>query len=313
MRGLRNLVLGLGAVAVLSSGCTRSGEGGSAQAMDRVRMAVRGSEDNPALAMRWDAYATVMREATGLPVKLYESADYNGIIQALVSGQVDIASLAGGSYANLHAQIGGLAAPVLAVREAEGGLGYYSAIVVRSDSAYRSLADLKGRSLGYVDLNSSSGYLYPRAKLREAGLDPDAYFGTTSFAGGQTQAVMALENGQFDAIVVQIGGGTPETGFTTGPLYTMARRGIVEVEDFRVIWAAGPIPNTAVVVRTDRPQAFIDAVRGAMAAMPYDDPDLWRKIGQPDGASFAAVAPSHYDIMVRLRDEEVATRRRGAF
>lgn len=313
MTSNRAVVMALASAALLAAGCGRPPEPGAENhGMRIVRMAVRGSEDNPTLAKRWDAYGKLVRQATGLPVKFYESADYNGVIQALVSGQVDVATVPGGSYANLNAQVGDLAAPLLAVREAEGALGYYSALIVRADSPYRTLADLKGKSLGYVDLNSSSGYLFPRAKLREQGVDPDTFFGKTSFAGGHTQAVMALENGQFDATVVQIGGGTPATGFTTGAIYTMARRGVVDVEDFRVVWVAGPIPNTAIVTRTDRPQAFIDAMRGALASIPYEDRTMWRDIGQPDGATFASVAASHYSIMVRLRDEELERRRSAA-
>lgn len=275
-------------------------------------MAVRGSEDNPALAARWAAYSDLLERATGLPVRLYESADYNGIVQAMVSGQVDFAQVAGGSYANLRAQVGELVRPMLAIREAEGGLGYYSAIIVREDSRLRTLQDLRGASVGYVDLNSTSGYLFPRARLRQEGIDPDAYFGKTGFAGGATQAVMALENGQFDAVVVQAGGGTPETGFTTGALHTMARRGVVQLEDFRVIWAAGPIPNVALVGRTDRPQEMVDAVRGAIASIAYDDTDLWHEIGQPDGATYAAVDERHYEVAVRLREDELAARRASA-
>lgn len=309
----RVIASALAAAALLLAGCSPpTGEAIENHGMRVVRMAVRGSEDDPAQAKRWDAYARLVREATGLPVKFYESADYNGVIQALVSGQVDVATVPGGSYANLHSQVGSLAAPLLAVQEAEGALGYYSAMIVRADSPYRTLKDLKGKSLGYVDLNSSSGYLFPRAKLREIGIEPDTYFGKTSFAGGHTQAVMALENGQFDATIVQVGGGTPSTGFTTGAVYTMARRGVVDVKDFRVIWVAGPIPNTAVVTRTDRPQAFTDAMRGALASIPYEDREMWRDIAQPDGASFAAVSAGHYDIMVRLRDEELQRRRRDA-
>lgn len=279
--------------------------------MSQIRMAVRGSEDNPAMAKRWDGYRQRLMAATGLPVKLYESSDYNGAIQALSSGQVDIANIAGGGYANVDAQIGDKAAPILTVREAEGAMGYYSAILVKADSPYRSVQDLKGRSIGYVDFNSTSGYLFPRAKLREQGIDPDAFFGRSTFAGGHTQAVMALENGQFDATIIQAGGGDPAHGFTTGAHYTMARRGVVDLDDFRIVWTAGPIPNSAIVVRTDRPQEFIDAVRGAMAAMPYDEPQLWRDIGQPDGASFAAVDRRHYKDIIALRAADLADRRGG--
>lgn len=274
-------------------------------------MAVRGSEDDPMITRRLTAYKTYIGKATGLPVKLYESSDYNGTIQALSSGQVDIATMAGGGYANVDAQIGELAQPILTVRQAEGDTGYYSGLLVMADSPYRSIQDLKGKTLGYVDFNSTSGYLFPRSVMREQGIDPDTFFGKSSFAGGHTQAVMALDNGQFDATIIQAGGGDPVHGFTTGAHFTMARRGVVDLDDFRIIWTAGPIPNSAVVVRTDRPQPFIDAVRGAMAALPYDDPEVWRDIGQPDGAAYTAVTREHYTPIIKLRADDIAARRSG--
>ena len=307
-----------GAILAMA-GLALAGCGGEAKVADgdwrgqmkEVRMAVRGSEDDPMITRRLTAYKTYLNEATGLPVKLYESADYNGTIQALSSGQVDLATMGGGSYANVDAQIGELAAPILAIRQAEGEMGYYSALLVRADSPYRSIQDLRGKTLGYVDFNSTSGYLFPRSAMRGQGIDPDAFFGKSSFAGGHTQAVMALENGQFDAVIIQAGGGTPRSGFTTGAHYTMARRGLVDLDDFRIVWSAGPIPNSPVVVRADRPQPFIDIVRGAMAAVAYDDPELWRDIGQPDGAAYAAVDRGVFSEIIKLRAEDIAARRSG--
>jgi phosphonate transport system substrate-binding protein len=304
----------LAACAVALAGCG----GGEKVASDdwrgqmkQVRIAVRGSEDDPAMAKRWAAYSAYLTKATGLPVKLFESSDYNGSIQALSSGQVDMAQLAGGGYANADAQVGKLVAPVLTVRQAEGDMGYYSALIVKTGSPIRSLADMKGHSLGYVDFNSTSGYLFPRAKMREQGIDPETFFSKTSFAGGHAQAVMALENGQFDGTIVQVGGGDPVHGFTTGAVYTMARRGLVDPKDFRTVWAVGPIPNAAIVTRTDRPQPFIDIVRGAMAALPYDEPDLWRDVGQPDGSALTGVDRGFYADVIKLRADDLASRRGG--
>ena len=217
--------------------------------------------------------------------------------------------LAGGGYANVDAQVGSLVAPILTSRQAEGETGYYSALVVRADSPIRSLADMKGRSLGYVDFNSTSGYLVPRAKFREQGLDPDTYFGKTSFAGGQTQAVMALANGQFEAAILQASGGDPANGFTRGALHTMARRGFIDLKDFRIIWTAGPIPSEAVIVRTDRPRAMIDLARGALAAIAYDEPELWTEIGQLDGSAYTSVTRDHYKDIIDLRAAGIAQRR----
>jgi len=302
--------MAIGALAL--GGCT--GEANRTDTfppLKEVRIAFRANDESPDTTRRLAAYEALMARATGLPVKVFQSSDYNGVIQAMASNQVDMATMAGSSYANLDAQVGDKARPILTAREAEGGTGYYSAIIVRADSPYRTLADLRGRSIGYVDFNSTSGYLYPRERMRAEGLDPDAYFSKTGFAGGHTQAVMALENGQFDAAVVQMSGGTPQTGFTTGALYTLARRGVVDIKAFRVVWTVGPVPNAAIVVRTDRPQAFIDEVRGAMASLPYDEPDLWPNIGQLDGSAFTAVDRSHYAEVIKLRDDDLAQRRGG--
>lgn len=304
----------LAAIGLGLAGCSgeaKLSDGTWQSEMREVRMAVRGSEDDPMITRRLTAYKDYLSRATGLPVKLYESSDYNGTIQALSSGQVDIATIAGGGYANVDAQIGDLAEPILTIRQAEGDIGYYSGLLVMASSPYKSIQDLKGKTLGYVDFNSTSGYLYPRAVMRSQGIEPDTFFGRSSFAGGHTQAVMALDNGQFDATIINMGGGDPVNGFTTGAHFTMARRGVVDLEDFRIIWTAGPMPNSAVVVRTDRPQPFIDVVRGAMAALPYDYPEVWGDIGQPDGAAFTSVTRNHYAEIIKLRADDIAARRSG--
>jgi phosphonate transport system substrate-binding protein len=145
--------------------------------------------------------------------------------------------------------------------------------------------------------------------MLEQGVDADTFFGKTSFSGGHTQSVMAMENGQFDAAVVDMAGGTPQTGFAAGPYYSLARRGLIDPKDFRIVWTAGPIPNAALVVRTDRPQWFIDTVRGAAAALPFDDPATWKEIGQLDGSSYVAADRSHYAEIIKLRAEDIARHR----
>ena len=306
MRRLVCLLFMGGLLAALTA-CGRAPE----TADRELRFSIQGSNNDPALVKRRDGYQSYLAKVTGRPVKLFEASDYNGVIQALASGQVDVATLAGAAYANADAQVGDKIAPILTVRHADGGTGYYSALVVRADSPYRKLQDLRGKSLGYVDFNSTSGYLVPRAKMREAGVDPESFFSKTSFAGGHTQSVMALANGQFDATFVQVAGGDPEHGFTTGSIYTMAARGLVNIKDFRIIWVLGPIPDTSIVVRTDRPQADIDLLRGAMASMAYDEPDLWTGIGQPEGSSFMAIDRIYYSEIIRLRNADAAERRKG--
>lgn len=277
--------------------------------MTEVRMSIRGAEDDPDMIRQWDAYQAYLSQAIGLPVRFFEATDYNGTIQAVASGQVDVAQMGGGSFANVDAQIGSLAAPVLVSRQAEGNIGYYTALLVRADSPYASLEDLRGRTLGYVDFNSTSGYLYPRMMMRRMGVNPDTFFGKTAFSGGHTQAVMALDRGQFDAVMINVSGGNPEAGFTTGAHFTMAQRGLVDLADFRIVWTVGEMPNSPIVVRTDRPQAFIDILRGAYAMIPYDHPDVLKDMGIADGSDYAAVDRSVYEDIIALREADIAERR----
>lgn len=315
MRRAARAALGGAALALALAACgeaPRSDLSGWQAEMGQIRLGARGSEEDPAVMRRWKTYETYLGRITGLKVRNYEASDYNGVIQALASGQADMVSMGPAAYANADAQIGDKAKPILAVRNPQGSIGYYSALAVRADSPYRSIQDLKGKTIGWVDFNSASGYVYPRYVMRKQGIDPDTFFGKSAISGGHTQGVMAMANGQFDAILVTASGGDPDQGFTSGAIFTMARRGLVDLDDFRMIWFAGPIPQSPTVVRGDRPQEFIDITRGALAALAFDEPEIWRDIGQADGSSFAAVTRDDYAEVIAIRADEISRRRGGA-
>lgn len=277
--------------------------------MDKVRMVIQANDADPDAIRRADGYRRYFAEITGLEVELFKATDYNGVIQALAAGQVDVAQFGGGAYANVDAQVGDLVAPILVVREAEGNTGYYSALTVKASSPFRTIDDLRGKVIGYPDFNSTSGYVYPRQMMRQQGKDPDRFFGESVMAGGHIEVMMALTRGQVDAAMVFVSGGTPEFGFSTGSLFTLARQDILKLEDYRMIWIAGPIPNSPVTIRTDRPQAFIDLIRGGLAALPYEDPAVWADVGQREGGSMAAVNRATYQDIIDMRSADMAERR----
>lgn len=276
-----------------------------------VRVAVQGDQADPDRVADWSGYKAHIRAMTGLNVQISEATDYNGVIQALSSGQIDLGTMGGGSYANVDAQIGNRAAPILTIRQAEGVIGYYSAMVVRADSPFHKLEDLRGRKVAFVDFNSTSGYIYPRYVMTKMGLDPDHFFGASIMAGGAAQSALAMVNGQVDAAMVNVSGGTPETGFTTGGTYSLARRGMLKIEDTRIVWTAGPIPNSPQVIRTDRPKGFVDAMRGALAILPYERPDVWEQMNQTAGSTLAPVNRATYANVIEIRNHDIG-RRKGA-
>lgn len=304
----------LGAASLSGCGSSRSetldhDPGDWRSQVREIRAGVKGSEEDPAILRRWDALQRHLEDATGLPVKFYEASDYNGIIQALASGQIDLASMGAGSFANIHSQIGDLAVPLFTARDSYGNRGYYSTIVVRSDSEFQTIEDLEGKSLAFVDFNSTSGYIYPRWKMREEGINPDTYFGELAFAGGHSQAIMALANGQFDATVLAANGGSPEHGFSSGSLRRMARRGMIDASEFREIWYAGPMANSPYVVRADTPQAFRDLIAGAMISLAFEEPETFMDIGRTPGSYYSPVDVEFYREIIDMRNREIQQHR----
>lgn len=251
-------------------------------------------------------FRKAMEERVGMPVDIQTVAGYDGLIQAMASDQVDLVTVGAGAYASLYDLIGEKALPLLAFRGHAGDVGYYSAVTVKADSPYQSIEDLEGARLGYVDFNSTSGYIYPRYALRKQGVDVNTFFGETGMTGGHIQSVMALDSGQYDAVITLVGGGTPETGFTQGATMIMAERGLIDGDDFRSIWYAGPVPNSVYVMRSEKDQAFIDLVTGVLAAMPYEEPGALQSFGLRRTTGLVAIPRSVLDEIIEMRAAEIA-------
>ena len=110
------------------------------------------------------------------------------------------------AYAALNAIRGEIEALRAAQRETKpetrGGPSYQGLILTRADSRIRSLADLKGKTFCYVNKGSTSGYLYPRALLRQAGLDPDTDFASKSFGHDHLNTLRLLDRGECQGAAV---------------------------------------------------------------------------------------------------------------
>lgn len=131
------------------------------------------------------------------PVRTIIPASYGDTLEALRSNRADAAMV--GDYVSRHAEATGgieqLVAPVSADHEAQT---YRSAVIVGIDSGIRGMAGLRGASLGLVDGQSTSGFLVPRAMLREAGLDPDRDVSIRLY-GSHRDVVEAVIGGEVEA------------------------------------------------------------------------------------------------------------------
>jgi len=144
-----------------------------------------------------EPFRRYLADALDRPVQTIIPASYEATLDALRTAQADAAMV--GDYVSRHAEATGgieqLVAPVSADHEAQT---YRSAFVAPAESGIRDLAGLRGCRLGLVDGQSTSGFLVPRAMLREAGLDPDQDV-TIRLYDSHRAVVEAVIGGEVDA------------------------------------------------------------------------------------------------------------------
>jgi phosphonate transport system substrate-binding protein len=147
-----------------------------------------------------DVAARVGR-ALGVPAQLVEGKDW----EQLRDGSVDVAFLCGLPYVRLVRERPGLlqplAAPVLDEGRCQDRPVYFSDVIVRRDSSYRSFGDLRGQRWAYNEPGSFSGCLLVRHHLLHLG-ETEAFFGRLTFTGRHQESIRQVRTGEVDASAV---------------------------------------------------------------------------------------------------------------
>lgn len=138
-----------------------------------------------------------LSERLGVKVEAFTASNYIGVVEGLGSGSVDFGIIP--PFSSLLAQKQSNAKPILTSKGKTGKPGYTAELYVRKDSGIKSLQDVKGKKVAFVDPSSSSGYIYPGAMLVEAGLnlDKDIIY---QFSGGHDKSLQLLLNKDVDVI-----------------------------------------------------------------------------------------------------------------
>lgn len=253
---------------------------GLASAKDQLTIGLIPSEDSQAMIEASKQVLSTLESRLGMPVVPFVATDYNGIIEALRAGKLDVAYLGPFSYV-LATSVTNVEAFAVAVTRKTGQSAYKSVIVARKDSGIRELADLKGRTFAFVDPSSASGHLFPKAGLEQAGFVPAQLFSRVIFSGSHDASILAVENRKVDAAAV------------ADRIFASAvSNGLVKQDDFQVVWSSRPIPESPMVWRKDLDPALQQKVASALASI-KDVP--WGDQGVLDG--FQPTSDAAYDVV----------------
>jgi phosphonate transport system substrate-binding protein len=301
----KTIALALAATTALSTGAF-------AEEITEFRIGILGGENAQDRMNSYQCLADYTTEALGVETKLFAPADYNGVIQGLLGGTIDMAWLGGSSYAATYLQDPEAVEPVLVKVNLDGSIGYHSIGFARADSGITSLDDMKGKVFGFGDPNSTSGYLIPSIEIPRykegITMESGQYFGEVKFTGGHEQTIVAVNNGDVDAGVTWADGqGNWEDGYNSGALRKAVDAGLVDMNDMVQIWKSDVIPEGPVVLR----KALPDDVRAKMTALVdglYErDAECAYGVAAGDTLGFQPVTHETYLSIVAARKAEIGS------
>lgn len=206
--------------------------------------------------------ATWLKRRLDRDVRAVVYGDYRTLVDAVAEGEVDYAWMPPVSF--LQAAERG--AGVVALAQRYGRATYDSAIIVRPDADARSLADLRGRSMAFVDRDSSSGYLFMADVIaRELGR-PDEVFSEIHFQGSHKAVCESVLRGWVDAGTTYVVRDEADEIVHAGWLDLVARG------DLRVVATSAPIPCDLIAHRPGLAIGLVE--RLARTVVDVDTSDL---------------------------------------
>ena len=141
--------------------------------------------------------ADYLSQKMGVKVEAFTASNYIGVVEGIGSGSVDFGIIP--PFSAVLAQKQSNAQPLLTSKGKTRKSGYTAELYVRKDSGIKSLEDVKGKKVAFVDPSSSSGYIYPGAMLVKAGINLDKDI-SYQFSGGHDKSLQLLLNKDVDVI-----------------------------------------------------------------------------------------------------------------
>tara|TARA_R110002072_G_scaffold155321_1_gene305649 strand:- start:43 stop:951 length:909 start_codon:yes stop_codon:yes gene_type:complete len=292
------------AAALASTALTGAALAQSADVTE-FRIGILGGENAQDRMNSYECLRGYTEERLGVPAKLFAPADYNGVIQGLLGGTLDMAWLGASAYAAVYLQDPEAVEPVLVKINLDGSYGYHSIGFARKDAGIGSLEDMQGKVFGFGDPNSTSGYLIPSIEIPQttgATMESGDYFGEVKFTGGHEQTIVAVNNGDVAGGVTWADGqGNWEDGYNSGALRKAVDAGLVDMNDLVEIWRSKPIPEGPVVLRKDLPEEVKTTMTQLVDELHEMDADCAYGVAAGESLGFDPIAHDAYVSIVEAR------------
>lgn len=256
-------------------------------------LAVVPAENASGVTERFAPFVEYLSKELGTKVTLRVANDYAAVIEGQRNGSIHLAGYGPASYA--RAVVTGVAVePFATSKNNDGTLGYYSVFYVKADSPYKTIDDLKGKNLGLVDPNSTSGNNVPRFALNKMKINPATFFSKVTYTGSHENAVLALQQGTVDVAANWWNADTDSN------LTRMANKKLVKKDDFRIVYKSDLIPNSPYAYLASLPPDLKAAIVKAFNDAPTKAKAAFDKLSDGKDKEFVKVDAKYYEPVVEL-------------
>jgi phosphonate transport system substrate-binding protein len=267
-----------------------------------LTFAVVPAENASGVTERWTPFVNYLSKEVGVKVTLRIANDYAAVIEGQRAGNIHIASYGSASFA--RARLTGVKTDAFANDiNADGSTGYFSVFFVKASGPFKTIDDVKGKNLGLVDPNSTSGNNVPRFELNKLGIpDAEGYFSKVVFTGSHENAMLALAQGTVDVAANQW------TSDDDSTLSQMLIKGMLKnpdgspmkKDDFRIIHKSAPIINGPYAYNSDLPDELKAAIAKAFTDAPAKDKAAFDRLSDGQKKGFHPATTKDWDGTIEL-------------
>ena len=244
----------------------------------KLRVALLPDENASTLIQNAQPLKKYLEQVLKKDIELIVTTDYSSMIEAMRFGRIEVAYFGPLSYVLAKSKAPGI--EPFAVGVTKGSPTYKSVIVAHADGSLKSLADIKGKMMGYGDFASTSSHLIPRALLARNGMlgDKDYKF---AHLGTHDAVARAVQSGQVQA------GGLSQDIFKT-----LVAKGTIDGGKVIVLAESDPIPNYPMVMQGNLAADLKAAIKTAFVEL--KDQEVLKTF-RAEG--FAATDDNAYNIL----------------
>lgn len=286
--------------AMVAFGSFAAGCGGNSQEAEKKTFTIAYAP-NESTTDSTDARSTLAKDlgkVINMEVKEIQASDYTAIIEALRTGKADMAYM-GALAVAMGAERAGVTPIVMKAPNGDKVQAVYHSVFVtqKDNSEINSIKDFKGKTIAFVDPDSTSGNLVPTSEIMKAFPDlhltnekihtNGEFFEAVSFSGKHQAGLQAVIKGDVDIVPI-----------SDQIMASEFKNGNADENAVKVVHSSAAIPAEAMVVSKTVNEDLKKTLTKFLVE--YNNKDYFDKVIKKADARFVECSMEDYQPIVEL-------------